>query len=468
MPQGSPKKTAVIVVHGMGEQRPMETLWGVVEALWTRDPDIKAHTNEVWSKPEYVTGSYELRRVTTAEATLGDGERRVDFFEFYWAHLMTGNTIRSVTSWLWSLLFRSPASVPPRLIGPWLSGLAAYIVFALALIYIPLHKAHQLPAWLDKPLLVSIAGVIAAIWGVISTGWLAPVAGDAARYLSATPDNVAARQKIREAGVDLLTRLHATGSYDRIVVLGHSLGSVIAYDMLNFAWGRLDSRALRERHKAGTPLMQALDALEMAAGPLVNAKTPGDIEAGRRAYRTAQRIYQAELAKASEPLWLVSDLVTVGSPLSKADVLLAATAVDLERKKALREVPCNPPWLEANDPAKPRYRLSYPMANQGRIPHHGAVFAPVVWTNVWFPSVLLGFGDLISGPCEDQLGRGVQDVRIAIGAPRFRHCDYWRDPAGKPTPPWITALRKAVNLRREPDAGLWGQATSVPKTPDKA
>ena len=34
------KKTAVVVVHGMGEQRPMETLWGLVTALWTADPDI--------------------------------------------------------------------------------------------------------------------------------------------------------------------------------------------------------------------------------------------------------------------------------------------------------------------------------------------------------------------------------------------------------------------------------------------
>ena len=460
------KKTAVIVVHGMGEQRPMETLWGVVEALWTKDPDIKARTNEVWSKPENVTGSYELRRVTTAETPLGDGgNTRVDFFEFYWAHLMTGNTIRGVTSWLWTLLFRSPASVPPRLIGPWLSGLIAYIVVALALLYVPAHKAHQLPQWLDNPQLVTIAGVIAGIWGVIATSWLAPVAGDAARYLSATPDNVVARQKIREAGVDLLTRLHASGSYDRIVVLGHSLGSVIAYDMLNFAWGRLDSRVLRERHKAGSPLMIALDALEAAAGALVHAQGAA-IEPARRAYRTTQRAYQAELAKSGEPaLWLVSDLVTVGSPLSKADVLLAATAVDLERKKALREVPSNPPWLEANDPEAKRYRLSYPMANKGRIPHHGAVFAPVVWTNVWFPSVLLGFGDLISGPCESQLGRGVQDVRIPIGAPRFRHCDYWRDPGAKPTPPWIVALRKAVNLRLEADVDLWGQ--SAPEAVDK-
>ena len=57
-PAGPAKKTAVMVVHGMGEQRPMETMWGLVAALWTADPDIKVtrpgtpDIKEVWSKPE--------------------------------------------------------------------------------------------------------------------------------------------------------------------------------------------------------------------------------------------------------------------------------------------------------------------------------------------------------------------------------------------------------------------------------
>ena len=66
-------KTAVVLIHGIGEQRPMDTLWGFVRAAWTHDAElVHATRNEVWSKPELVTGSFELRRITTREASYGD------------------------------------------------------------------------------------------------------------------------------------------------------------------------------------------------------------------------------------------------------------------------------------------------------------------------------------------------------------------------------------------------------------
>ncbi len=61
-------------------------------------------------------------------------------------------------------------------------------------------------------------------------------AGDAARYLEPRPENIARRQAIREAGAQLLDALHDKGRYSRIIVYGHSLGSVIAYYMLSHAW----------------------------------------------------------------------------------------------------------------------------------------------------------------------------------------------------------------------------------------
>lgn len=448
----SPKKTAVIVVHGMGEPRPMETLWGVVDALWSDNPAIQPR-HEIYSKPDSINGSFELHRVTTSNAELEGGRaKRVDFFEFYWAHLMTGNTVKSVTSWLGGLLFRNPATVPRQLLAPWLLGLTAFVVVGASVILASLPKALQtLPAPFRLPAeTYTVAGIVAFLFGIGATRWLAPVAGDAARYLSATPDNIAARQKIREAGVDLLQKLHASQRYDRIIVLGHSLGSVIAYDVLSLAWGRIEAQALSAVHVAKSPVMKALAALELAAGDLRHAPA-GNHAAAQAAYRAAQRTYQAELAAAAPTIWLVSDFVSVGSPLSKAHVLLAATPEALERKKALREAASCPPWLEADDAGKRRYRFSYPLARAARIPHFAAVFAPVVWTNIYFPSVAIVFGDLISGPVAPRLGRGIRDVALKIGAPVFRHLDYWKDPKHSPPHPWIVALRRAVNLQLTPE-----------------
>src|SRR5712672_2631417 len=57
-------KQAIVVIHGMGEQMPMDTIKGFVRAVWetttglatTELPDPTA----VWSKPDVRTGSLEL------------------------------------------------------------------------------------------------------------------------------------------------------------------------------------------------------------------------------------------------------------------------------------------------------------------------------------------------------------------------------------------------------------------------
>jgi len=61
-----PDMRAVVVIHGMGEQRPMDTIKAFVKAVWETDAVITAndlpHPSQVWSKPDVRTGSLELRR----------------------------------------------------------------------------------------------------------------------------------------------------------------------------------------------------------------------------------------------------------------------------------------------------------------------------------------------------------------------------------------------------------------------
>ncbi|WP_372785639.1 hypothetical protein [Phenylobacterium sp.] len=444
----------MVMIHGMGEQWPMETLRGFVEAAWTCDPDvvIEGVNDPIYSKPDAITGSFELRRITTRDWR-GAKKRRVDFFEFYWAHLMQGNTLSAVIGWLLRLLVRPRSRVPDRLVGGWIAGLVLLAAVAL-------FAALTAFKWAPEGRLGGVLWALIGFGGsLLAANWLVPVVGDAARYLSPAPGNVAVRQTIREAGIDLLAKLHASGDYDRIVVVGHSLGSVVGFDVLNYAWGRIAHQDLADGHPAGSPIMARLEALEALARALRDKPSR---KGGLTAYRTAQRTYFDELSKLKgpsqttgdqvpRPLWLVSDYITLGCPLSSSDVLLARDAEDLKSKKAIRDVPTSPPWLE-EEPGKPP-SFSYPAGAAARTPHHAAVFGPTVWTNVFFPSRLGVLGDFISGPVAPQLGPGVRDVRVPIGEPRFRHLDYWRDPKGNP--PWMKALRRGINLRDRNEAMLW-------------
>lgn len=448
-PHAAPK-TAVVMIHGMGEQWPMDTLRGFVDATWTTDATlVRPGPNQPYFKPDTITGSFELRRVTTRPWS-GTGGRRVDYFEFYWAHMMRDTGIGDVVGWLMRLLLRAPSRVPRRLLGGWLAGL---LVCAVAVILAILTQLEPKQRPVDWPWFVWT--LIAAGGALFSALWLRPVAGDAARYLSPTPGNVAARQEIREAGIDLLTKLHQTGDYDRIVVAGHSLGSVIGYDVLNYAWGRIDHDALLAGHPNGGAAMAALDVLEEKASELVMTGSRDALAV----WRDAQRAYFAELSRLTggdgKPLWLVSDFVTMGSPLSKADVLLARDEGDLKRRKGRREAPTCPPWLEGKRPP----RFSYPPKNPNRTPHHAAVFGPTVWTNIYYPNILGAIGDFISGPVAPQLGPGIRDVRVPIGLPTFRHLSYWAKP--ERLQPAILALRRALNLRLVDERALWQDQADV-------
>src|SRR5579864_2671160 len=75
-----------------------------------------------------------------------------------------------------------------------------------------------------------IAVAIIVIYGALYALFLQPYLGDAARYFRASPGNVLVRREIRKQAVDMLDALHKSGNYDRVVVVAHSLGTVVAYD----------------------------------------------------------------------------------------------------------------------------------------------------------------------------------------------------------------------------------------------
>lgn len=442
----SPKKpkTAIVLIHGMGEQRPMDTLWEFVDAVWSTDADlVEPFNGQVYAKPDTANDSFELRRVTTRYWKHAPG-RRVDFFEFYWAHLMRGNTVQGTVGWVAQLLFRKPSSVPAELRPLWMFGTLLFLLAALLLFAASLDF-RLLTSWLGV-LPAFALGLVSLVGGLVASWWLAPVAGDAARYFSPDPENVEARQKIMRAGVALIERLTTSGEYDRIVVVGHSLGTAIGYDIVHQAFGRVVDW---EKAHGNAETANALAILEKSAGDLLEHPD----EPRTTKFRDAQRDYAARLRSGwseGKAPWLVSDLVTLGSPLSKADILIARDRQRFEQLIDRRQVASCPPRLERKRPPS----FSYARDQGPPVPHFGSVFGPTCWTNLFYPHRFLILGDVISGPLQPLYGPGVRDVRVGDAGLRFRHGDYWRTPRAVPTPIWIEAVRRAVNIKGLKDSEM--------------
>lgn len=408
---GDPMRQAVLLIHGIGEQRPMETLRGFVESIWTTDKSVQLpHPDAagVWSKPYTLSQNFELRRLTTAENKAGI---RTDFFELYCAHLMRGTKVAHVVGWAKTLLIRRPSTVPRQL------RLAYYTCWALVVVGVVLayHFAaakasgqNDLPVWAS--LVLSLA-VIPAVMGILLN-----FVGDAARYLHVAPPNVGCRRAIRAMGVGVLRSLHERG-YDRIIVVGHSLGSVIGYDILSFAWNEFNAVPPTSR----VPSYDALTALEELTIQQADGATIDETE-----FRAAQRRYFNEFA-ANGSLWRVTDFVTLGSPLAHAHILIGRDAGDFRAKCGLRELATCPPTLEISRASGGIRRFSYPLNAKARTPHQAAVFGPTRWTNLYFPCKALVRGDLVGGPLRGVFGHGIRDVAVTtrIWNGLFSHTHYW-------------------------------------------
>jgi hypothetical protein len=515
---GAPvKRQAVVLIHGMGEQSPMETILGFADSVWSKDADLHASAptddrdrkmGELFHVPDLCTGSRELRRISTRKSKTRTSESsgsledsvRTDFFELYWADATRDSTWSDFVAWYWRLLLRTPSNVPSGVfwVWVWLIALTSLLVLLTVVVVLwwPIHagtdagRADGLTAagrvFLDAAAVVGLAllakrfvsrpefgwlltwimytavafaaiggACYAATWaytqwhgaieryyvwvalallvvyafGMTIAGFLVRFFGDVARYCLATPGNIAARKEIRERGIRLLNHLHSDPQYERIVLVGHSLGTIVAYDILTFLWSDYASRqATDEDHKdaamqpcvvEGSALWAALEECRRAAIKLDNSPRPDLL----LRFRAAQRGVYAQLRAAGQPAaaaddvpqdgkhqfrrWLISDLVTIACPLTHAEFLLAPNGKALAERFRRRELSTCPPAMEqsAND-----WRLTYLDKDKKHRLIHDAAFAAVRWTNIFDKPesrFLFLFGDVISGPVNSLFGRRI-------------------------------------------------------------
>lgn len=456
-------RTAVVIVHGMGEQRPMETLDGFVRtALYPRKVKHEKRWDYYYSRPAEITGSYEARRyiaprrgdVTAPDAEAERVQGQTEIYEYHWSYLMTGNKFADVMPKTLRLLLRRPSNVPDPLFGIW--RIVWIVLLAIVLLIPALFVTGYL---LDTDATGWIIGLIVSAVVLIFWFGLFRILGralvnkvtasfvDVVRYLDTSPYSYAARRAIRGGLVDLLHALH-DGRYSRIVVVAHSLGSYIAYDALTSFWA--DIHELHAGPPADGPVPVPLDSLadlEKAADELIAA--PGDEDKLDRFQKLQFELWQ-ELRLQGNP-WRITDFVTAGSPMALADLLVTRPPMFSgfgERDRALRSdlldglvrrgalVRCPPRSetmpVESAEPRKSSYRMPHSGARE--VLGSQSPFAVTRWTNLWFP-VIRGElrGDWFGGALRPLFGPGIRDIDVQGNDPeRFRrgmaHTEYFAHP----------------------------------------
>ncbi|MDG4475797.1 hypothetical protein [Thiovibrio frasassiensis] len=462
-------KQAVVVIHGIGEQRPMETLRSFVEAVLPET--LKSAQKKYRSKPDQMSESFELRCLQAPKDR--EAHRPItEFYEYYWAHHMRDSKYGSVFSWLGGLLLRRPWKIPRKLLPIYFVTYSGLLLAAAILIWGLFDQTSQslmarFTVLYEKKQLYFALAVL--VLQAIGSRFLLGYVADAARYLTPSPDNIDERNKIRAEGIKLLRALHKSEKYFRIIVVGHSLGSVIGYDMIRHLW-----MELRESHNPCPKKQPEALGFDGVAAQLQHG-TPTVDSSEVEAFQQKQHELWREHREVGIP-WLVTDFITVGSPLTHATLLMAEDPQSFEQRKIEFEFPCCPPASSEETHYQKNYEspeYSHPVSV--RIPNHGAPFASTRWTNLFFPYRMGILGDLIGGPLAGSFGRGIRDVPVRSGHGGFlrktlySHVCYWKPPeegAEKeeehgPESNSLTALQAAMRLESLRSKEVWPEPTPL-------
>jgi hypothetical protein len=401
-------KQAVVLIHGIGRQRPMKTIRGFVDAVLPKPK--KPNYPKFMNRPLGGEESYELRVLRALQTS---SRPTTDFYEFYWAHHLKESKTKQVFWWLLSLLWRRPGSVPAQLRPVycllWAVGGILMVAGGYAfIVWGPASLRFLTPANIYKWFGATAAGAVLVASAVAT--WAVRFLAYAERYLVPRPENIATRNTIRAEGIALLRRLHESGNYWRIVLVGHSLGSVIGYDLLRFAWNDLRRPLDAERVK-----MPELKSFEQDMRRIFAAQ---GTEGGRiEAIQDKQQRVWSELRQPGyNAPWLVTDFITLGSPLTYGSFLMADSVEEFEARRREREFPLCPPRRDHEDV----YYTQRARTGPGQAPvsqnilNSGALFACTRWTNIYFPYRWGVLGDIIGGPVCPAFGEGVRDVPVHL------------------------------------------------------
>lgn len=430
-------RTAVVIIHGIGEQRPVNTLRDFVK-------NVKSNESDMWEKPDIINGNFETRKITSR--LKNNSDIIFDFYEYYWAHNMRGTKLSHMLPWLRKIILRYPTNISERLKTVYFT---VWSLIGLSLLFFILNLFF---GWLVP--FKDFLGIIGAIFPIllpVIMSFFLDYLGDAAVYLDPNPNNISERNKIREEGIKLVQGLHTSGEYNRIVLIGHSLGSVIAYDIVKFLWNQFyntyTEKALGDYFKKGEKKNNEEAEKILLASKVFEKKEDGVKNLCMKCEKQNSIIYQIAQNEAYKYIktfgneWLITDLVTIGSPLAHAKHLFTDSESDLKELINLRDYPVCPPYT-----AKPfksfvmgakvdisSETLAQTDGNPNKVAlrksekvyyySHSSPFAVTKWTNFYFSN------DIVGGPLSNHFGKGILDVEIknkgGWGLFPAGHTKYW-------------------------------------------
>jgi hypothetical protein len=236
------QNTAFLVIHGIGAHRPFETLDAFARGFWDMLKNQNRELKVQWKHKLQRHNDWIENYVSLAP----DGKPTLDFYEYYWdCYMVREVTMGEVVRWL------DQASVGARRFYHELGkgkakkhqkakidlfkdgefefrGYRRILVAALSQV-----------RWLAllSPLLGSIprvGGLIKPLANIASER-IVNLLGDLVIYTTSDvrSRNYEIRQKMLSGAVEELRLLLNNDYYQQIIVAGHSLGSVVAYDALN-------------------------------------------------------------------------------------------------------------------------------------------------------------------------------------------------------------------------------------------
>ncbi|MEW8564063.1 MAG: hypothetical protein AB2541_18280 [Candidatus Thiodiazotropha sp.] len=436
-------RQAIVVIHGMGEQRPNDILRDFVRTAISKSDSVTNEGPSIFLRPDKVSGSYDSLRFQSYSSNC---HSQTEFYEYHWAHHMAGNKLVHLWPLIKRLLFR--LRVPKRLIPIWLLLVLFTITTFCTIVWTIIRGGELgLPGILGE-IGLSIFAVSLIILSLMPINyWFTHYLTDVARYLDASPSNQDNRDAIRKGLIELLTDLHNTDRYSRIIIAAHSLGSIIAYDAITYLWARMN-----KLHKIEPiiPEFKELKKVEDIGGDLeILKEDPVATKHLRELYQESQRNAWIEKRLTGNP-WLITDLITFGSPLAHAQILMATNKKNLREKQDMFEIPRCPPVKEpfAHNKWDGDTWYSWRNSQHHRIIYHAAPFAIVRWTNLWFQS------DWFAGPLSSYFGYGINDLKLHNGPLRTRiplwaHTQYFKYCKENEPPEFIRQIRMKLDLKAD-------------------